>query len=110
MNDAEQDPFALLRRSYSRARVARAVSGFLVLAPVVAWAIYYALLVATAHGPDSGVAQAGTILYGLIAAPLLLVPLIGFIVFSIRCGSIVRRLPFTDSTHRGTNSNATENA
>ena len=110
MNEGQQDPFAPLRRSYTRAKVGRAVCGFLFLAPVVGWAIYYLLLAATAHGPDSGFAQAGSILYGLIAAPLLLLPLIGLIVFSIRCGSISRRLPFTEPTHHGTNSNATGNA
>lgn len=56
-----------------------------------------ALLVATGHGPDSGAAQAGAILYGLMAAPLLLLPLIGFMAFSIRCGRLARRLPFGDA-------------
>jgi hypothetical protein len=88
MNEAERDPFAPLRRSYSRARILRSACGFLFLAPIVAWVIYYALLVSTGHGPDSGFAQAGTILYGLVVAPLLLLPLIGFIAFSIAAAAL----------------------
>jgi hypothetical protein len=115
MNEAELDPLARLRRSYHRAQFGRAACGFLLVAPIVAWAIYYALLVRTAHGPDSGFAQLGTIFYGLIAAPLLLFPLIGFVAFSVRCGSIARRLPFIDPaklpvTHHGNNPDATGNA
>jgi hypothetical protein len=110
MNQAQQDLFAPLRRSHTRAKFGRAVCGSLFLIPIIAWVTYYALLVVTGHGPDSGFAQTGTILYGLIAAPLLLLPLIGFIAFSIRCSSIARRLPFTEPAHQGTDSNVPGNA
>lgn len=86
------DPQAVLNQQLKRAQIARRVSGFLIIAPVLVWVIALAYVMNTQHHPDDGFFVLAVLYNGLFATPLLIIPLIAFFIFSRRIYVLKRQV------------------
>ena len=76
-------------RWLKRARVA---SALLFLLPLVAYPLLVFVVRITDDGSERGMILLPILYYGLVASPLLLVPLIAWIVFHFQCRALHQRL------------------
>ena len=88
ISEARLDLWQRLRWT-KRLRVVSLVS---LVGPLIAFAVVFALAVATSKGPDSGFFILGLLFQGAMWSPMLLVPLIAWRVFARRSRLLQQRL------------------
>ena len=81
-----------LQRRLTWARRLRAIAIFLLIAPVIVFAVALSFAFAAQNQPDSGFTVLGLIYYGAMWSPVLLIPMGAWLIFSRRCQSLQRRL------------------
>ena len=93
MNAAVEEAIADLQRRLRWARRLRAFSILLFLAPIIAMSVIIVIsAIAGRKEPEAGFFTLGMIFYALIWAPILLMPLLAWIVLSRRCRTLQERL------------------
>jgi hypothetical protein len=75
-----------------RLKRARTASAFLFLFPLLAYPIFVFVVQFIDDGPERGMVLLPILYYGLIASPLLLVPLIAWVAFHFQYRVLQRRL------------------
>lgn len=93
MNGDVEEAIGDLQRRLLWSKRLRAVSIFLFIAPIIAMiAILVTAVVADRKGPEAGFFTIATIFYALVWAPILLIPLVTWIVLARRCRILQERL------------------
>ena len=97
MNEDIHEAINNLRSGLRWSKRFRMLSALLFLAPLVGYPLFMIFVSMTDQGPERGMILLPLIYYGLFASPLLLLPLIAWIVFGRRCRILEERLSMLPS-------------
>jgi hypothetical protein len=86
------DSIASLRDRVRWAKRARLAAALLFLVPLVAYPLFMFVVSIADQGPEKGMILLPILYYGLFASPLLLLPVIAWVVFHFRCRTLQQRL------------------
>lgn len=89
----------ILYQRLRRARLGRRIAGALIFAPLILGGIAFVSMLGGHQHPDSGFLILGVIYYGLFACPLLIIPIIAYILFSRRVRALEYQLWLGDHSY-----------